>query len=88
MACADPNAEAMAVASLCRELARAKGWRYREMRIVSPDAQSRRLPLMRAFALYGVPLSFSDSRSASQHPLGARSPARCGCLRAGIARRT
>lgn len=70
MACADPNAEAMAVASLCRELARAKGWRYREMRIVSPDAQSRRLPLMRAFALYGVPLSFSDSRSASQHPLG------------------
>ena len=25
---------------------------------------------MRAFALYGVPLSFSDSSSASQHPLG------------------
>lgn len=36
-----------------------------------PGTRSRAAwPLMRAFALYGVPLSFSDSRSASQHPLG------------------
>lgn len=70
IAAADPNAEAMAVASLCRELARVKGWRYREMLIVTPDVESRRLALTRAFALYGVPLSLSDSRGANQHPLG------------------
>ena len=68
-----PREEARFAAALTRRLARARGWRYRDVRLLVPSLDAYREPLREAFAACGVPLFLAESRPCARRPL-------CECL--------
>ena len=68
-----PREEARFAAALARRLARARGWRYRDVRLLVPSLDAYREPLREAFAACGVPLFLAESRPCARRPL-------CECL--------
>lgn len=65
--------EARFAAALARRLARARGWRYRDVRVLVPSLDAYRQPLREAFAACDVPAFMAESRPCARHPL-------CECL--------
>ena len=68
-----PREEARFAAALTRRLARARGWRYRDVRLLVPSLDAYREPLREAFAECGIPLFLAESRPCARRPL-------CECL--------
>lgn len=68
-----PREEARFAAALTRRLARARGWRYRDVRLLVPSLDAYREPLRAAFAECGIPLFLAESRPCARRPL-------CECL--------
>ncbi len=74
----NPQDEAEYAAAVIRDLVMRKGWRYRDVMVACQSLDDGMIfSLTRAFALYGVPLFLSQSRTADRHPLAR-------CFLAGI----
>ena len=65
----NPMEECLFAAALCRRLAQARGWRWRDMLILCRDVEGYHQPLKEAFRAYGVPIFLSSSRPAARHAL-------------------
>ncbi len=62
--------EAGYAAAVARRLARARGWRYRDMAVACATSDGAAYDaLRRAFARAGVPLFLAEGRSCDRHPL-------------------
>ncbi len=65
-----PQDEAEYAAAMIRSLVMERGWRYRDVMVACQTLDDAEIfALVRAFALYDVPLFLSQSRASDRHPL-------------------
>ncbi len=63
----DPREECMFAAALTRRLVMRRGWRWNDVLLLCSDVEGYSARLRAAFAMYGVPVVLSSSRSAARH---------------------